>query len=209
MIKAFVVVSRYKESVEWVKSLTDNYIIYNKGESLPNFKQMLCENIGANQYDIVRFIYDNYDNLPDLIAFLQGDPFDHCLVDRFYDLIRRDSFTPIFGDRNYPSGEYFEPNTSWYLHEPWQSHKPPCKFASFDDYCRYLFSDYAGSANLVFPPGSQFLVEKQRCLFYSRSFWKKIMDIIPTQPGINGGREAHIIERSLQLIFENKYSEVK
>ena len=209
MIKAFVVISRYSESVEWIKSLTDNYIIYNKGESLPDYKQILCENVGANQYDIARFIYDNYDNLPDLIAFLQGDPFDHCLADRFYDLIRRDSFTPIFGDRNYPSGEYSEPNTSWYLNEPWQSHKPPCKFSGFDDYCHYLFSDYVREANLVFPPGSQFLVEKQRCLFYSRSFWKKIMDIIPTQPGINGGREAHIIERSLQLIFENKYSEVQ
>lgn len=209
MIKAFVVISRYQESVEWIKSLTDNYIIYNKGESLPDYKQILCENVGANQYDIARFIYDNYDNLPDLMAFLQGDPFDHCLPDRFYDLIRRDSFTPIFGDRNYPSGEYFEPNTSWYLHEPWQSHKPPCRFSSFDDYCRYLFSDYCRVASLVFPPGSQFLVEKQRCLFYSREFWKKIIDIIPTQPGINGGREAHIIERSLQLIFENKYSEVK
>ena len=81
--KAFLVVSRYNEDVSWIKTLTDNYIIYNKGEELSSeYNQIIAPNFGGNQYDIFRYIHDNYDNLPELIAFVQGDPFDHCLHDR-------------------------------------------------------------------------------------------------------------------------------
>jgi len=206
--KAYIVISRYSESVEWVRSLTDNYIIYNKGEELPSeYNQKIVDNFGGNQYDIVRYIYDNYYNLPPLIAFLQGDPFDHCSPDRFNRLIFNESFTPIFGVKNYADGEYFEANDSWYINQPWQSHKPQCKFENFDEYAKHIFSNYTREETLIFPPGSQFIVEEERCLFYSRNFWKKIMDVIPTDLNINGGREVHIIERSLQLIFENKYKE--
>lgn len=208
MIKSTLVISRYNESVDWVKDMTDKYVIYNKGLPLPEeYNQIITENIGANQYDIFRFIYDNYENLPELIAFIQGDPFDHCLPERFYELIQHTCFTPLFGDKNYPDGVYWEYNTSWYIYEAWQSHKPQSKFPSFDDYANYIFSDYVHNPVLIFPPGSQIIVEKERCLFYSKSFWKKLMDIIPKDEGINGGREAHIIERSIQMIFENKYTE--
>jgi hypothetical protein len=207
-IKAFVVISRFNENVGWINELTDDYIIYNKGAELDGgVKQKMVPNIGANQYDICSYIYENYENLPPLIAFLQGNPFDHCLKNRFDLLIRSEQFTPIFGDRNYPNGVYSESNDSWYLNQPWQSHKPPCKFDNFDEYAKYIFENYEREDHLTFPPGSQIIVERERCLFYSKNFWKKLMDIFPTQEGINGGREAHIIERSIQLIFENKYQE--
>jgi len=81
---------------------------------------------------------------------------------------------------------------------------------TFDDYMNYMFEDYTHQSNLIFPPGSQIIVEKERCLFYSRSFWKKLMDsVICNEIGMNGGRETHIVERSIQIIFENKYKEKK
>lgn len=203
--KAFLVVSRYAENVDWLKELTDDYIIYNKGESLPDFKEKLVPNFGGNQYDIFHYIYDNYENLPDLIAFLQGDPFDHCLPDRFYKLIYNEHFTPIFGDKNYPDGNYFETNTSWYINAPFQSSKPPSTLRSFDEFMNLMFSDYHGLGRLIFPPGSQIIVEKSRCLFYSKAFWKKLMSIFPTHVPLN--REGHIVERAIQIIFENKYKE--
>ena len=33
------------------------------------------------------------------------------------------------------------------------------------------------------------------------------MEVICDEIGMNGGREAHIVERSMQIIFENKYKE--
>lgn len=205
--KSFLVVSRYNESVDWIKNLTDRYIIYNKGERLPNdFNQIMAENFGANQYDIFRFIYDNYYSLPDIITFLQGNPFDHCLPDRFYSLIYNESFTPIFGDVNYPSGEYSEINDSWYINQAWHKSKT-CAYENFDQYAESIFEDYTHENILTFPPGSQIMVNKERCLWYTRNFWKKLMDIPSKEVGMNGGQEAHVIERSIQLIFENKYKE--
>jgi hypothetical protein len=211
--KAFIVVSRYKEDVSWIDSLTDDYIIYNKGEELPKkYKQILAPNFGGNQYDIFRYIHDNYDNLPELMAFVQGDPFDHCIPDRFNELIYNESFTLLFGDKNYPDGNYmgspyWESNSSWYMNESWQSHKPQSKFPGFDNFANHIFSDYTHQPTVTFPPGSQFIVEKERCLFYSKDFWKKLMESVCQEIGMNGGRETHIIERSMQIIFENKYKE--
>jgi hypothetical protein len=208
-MKAFLVVSRFLEDISWVSSLTDNYIIYNRGEVLPDcYNQKNVENIGGNQYDIFSFIYENYENLPDLIAFTQGNPFDHCLPERFYNIIYNTEFTTLFGDSNYVDGVYSEPNSDWYIVGAFNSHNPPSKFSSFDDYMNYMFEDYSHESNLVFPPGSQIMVEKERCLFYSKHFWKKLMDEVTCKIP-RGGIEAHIIERSIQIIFENKYKEKK
>jgi len=207
-IKAFLIISRFNEDISWINNYTSNYIIYNKGENLPEtYKQKMVPNFGGNQYDIFNYIYTNYNKLPNLIAFMQGNPFDHCLPERFDQLIYNESYTHLFGDINYPHGEYFESNNNWYIDASFNGHKPPSKFSSFDEYMHHMFEDYTPLSTLYFPPGSQLIVEKERCLFYSKEFWKKLMEVIRIEWGINGGREAHIVERSIQLIFENKYKE--
>lgn len=207
-IKAFLIISRFNEDISWINNYTSNYIIYNKGENLPEtYKQKMVPNFGGNQYDIFNYIYTNYNKLPNLIAFMQGNPFDHCLPERFDQLIYNESYTHLFGDINYPHGEYFESNNNWYIDASFNGHKPPSKFSSFDEYMHHMFEDYTPLSTLYFPPGSQLIVEKERCLFYSKEFWKKLMEVIRIEWGINGGREAHIVERSIQLIFENQYKE--
>lgn len=205
---AYIVISRYKESVDWIKSLTDYYIIYNKGEPLSEeYNQIMSPNFGGNQYDIFKYIHDNYENLPSLMCFLQGNPFDHCLKDRFYSLIENDHYTPIFGDINYPLGDYKEPNDNWYLHDNWPENYPKPRFSNFDEYCNHIFEDYIHQQTLTFPPGSQIMVERQQCLFYSKKFWETMMGCVSHKIGINGGRDAHIVERSIPIIFENKFKE--
>ena len=212
--KAFIVVTRYKENLDWLPKLTDNYIVYNKGEEVPGIKQKMVPNFGSNQYDIFSYIYENYDNLPDLMAFLQGDPYDHCLPERFDSLIYSKEYTPLFGDKNYPDGNYFEDNNSWYIHSHYYTHGIDCVYSSFDEYAHSIFEDYSHELILVFPPGSQIIVEKERCLFYSRNFWKTLMDKFPTDifPENSTSKvrtEAYIIERSIKLIFDNKFKERK
>ena len=204
---AFLIVSRFNENVEWISKVTEDYLIYNKGNSLPGMKEKLAPNFGGNQYDIFSYIFDNYDSLPPLMAFVQGNPFDHCLEDRFYSLIKNNSFTSLFGDINYPDGRYSESNDNWYIHPTKMTKNVGCIFGSFDEYMNSIFSDYSGIDNIEFPPGSQIIVERERCTYYSKEFWYNLMNIIPKEIGINGGAEAHIIERSIQIIFENKYKE--
>jgi hypothetical protein len=201
------VVSRYAEQLSWLNGFPYHYLVYNKGEPIDSVRSIARPNFGGNQYDIFYYIYKNYDKLPDYIGFLQGNPFDHCLPDRFWGLIdRRDRFVPIFGDKNYPSGEYSEPNNSWYVEPTARRMGRGCIFHSFDHYAETIFSDYVRQDVLVFPPGSQCIVSREACLRYSRNFWARLMGFIPKDHH-NGGVETHIIERSIQLIFEGRFNE--
>lgn len=211
-IKAFLVVSRFKENVDWIRDYTNNYIVYNKGEDpLYNFKQIKRPNFGGNQYDICHFIYENYENLPDLIAFCQGYPFDHCPIENFNQLIYNQYYTNLFSTHagiNYPNGFINEDNNNYYIYThgvcPAVS---TCKVTSFDEFANSIFENYKTNHQISFPPGSQFIVEKERCIFYSRKFWKNLMDFINSDIGVNGGREAHVLERVMQLIFETRFKE--
>ena len=79
--KPFCVVSHFNENIKWLEELNLNGIIYTKGNEdikIKNFVTKKVKNYGGNQIDIIRFIYENYDNLPKTIAFLQANPFDDC-----------------------------------------------------------------------------------------------------------------------------------
>jgi hypothetical protein len=64
-----VVIAKYKENVSWVKDLQCAYKIYDKDKDIPN--------VGREAETYLRYIIENYDNLPDHVVFLQGHPFDH------------------------------------------------------------------------------------------------------------------------------------
>jgi len=207
----FFVISRFKEDVSWIKDVSEDYIVYNKGEDdLVEYKTKRMPNIGANQRDIFHFIHENYDNLPELMAFVQGDPFDHCKDNSFYELIKSRKYTKLAQYPDWPDG-YWETNTSWYVpcHTSYIRSKGieyNCRYTDFHQYATEIFSDYDYPAMLKFPPGSQFIVERRQCLFYPREFWSYLMSIFPDGENLNGGAEAHIIERSMSLIFENRYN---
>jgi hypothetical protein len=204
------VISRFKEDVSWIKDITDNYIVYNKGDDdIPGFKARKMPNVGANQRDIFHFIHENYENLPELMVFVQGDPFDHCKDNSFHELIKNRKYTKLAHYPDWPDG-YWETNTSWYVpsHTSFIRSKGidyTCRYADFHQYASEIFKDYDYPGILRFPPGSQFIIERRQCLFYPREFWAHLMSIFPEGPNLNGGAEAHIIERSMSLIFENRY----
>jgi hypothetical protein len=78
-----IIVARYNEPIEWVNELKCDYFVYNKG---PEISPDLIDpsrvenvpNVGLESETYLRYIINNYNNLPDLVGFLQGHPFDHC-----------------------------------------------------------------------------------------------------------------------------------
>lgn len=221
--KCFFVISRFNEDASWIKKYTNNYIIYNKGKELLGLKAIKRPNFGGNQFDIFHFIYNNYHHLPNLMAFVQANPFDHCKKEVFDKLICQEKFTPLEYYGNTPANSYekrdldggfLEINNSWYLEAhnktiKEKGYKITCPFKNFNQYMNEIFENYDYPKFIRFAPGSQYLVEKERCLYYPKGFWKHIMDIFPKDQRVNGGIEAHIIERSLWLIFNNIYASVK
>jgi hypothetical protein len=80
MRKYDIVVARYNEDVEWVNEFSDskfNLKIYNKGEDNISVDAIKLENLGRDPHTFITYIIDNYNDLPDYVVFLQGNPFDH------------------------------------------------------------------------------------------------------------------------------------
>lgn len=72
-----IVVARYNEDLSWTEGLTHNLFIYNKGDEHPLQTHRLS-NEGRESQTYLTHIIDNYDNIGEYTAFLQGNPFDHC-----------------------------------------------------------------------------------------------------------------------------------
>src|SRR4030042_514692 len=100
-----VIISKYKENLDWLKEYNLDYLIYNKGDPVDDPRTINVENIGGNQKDIFKFICDNYDNLPGIMMFIQAYPFDHCPKEFFDILITNTAFTSLeyhgFAKNNY------------------------------------------------------------------------------------------------------------
>lgn len=205
--KAFFVISRYSEDISWINDFNFDYIIYNKGEKIEGAYNVLdIENIGNNQRDIFKYIIDNYDNLPDVIGFIQGNPFDHCKIEKFNKIMNNEHFTALESFEGITcnpyqklsnDGGYMEINNSWYISAHNSTHNQDCKYSSFDDFMYNTFINYTRSDWNRFTPGSQYIITKEIATFYSKKFWEFLRDILYK----NNMTEGHIIERALWMIF--------
>jgi hypothetical protein len=77
-IDLLVVVAKYNENIEWTNNLIHPKIIYNKLESDNHLYEHNLFNIGREGHTFFHHIVNNYDNLNEYTAFVQGNPFDHC-----------------------------------------------------------------------------------------------------------------------------------
>jgi hypothetical protein len=80
-----VVIARFNETDSLIELLNhhlvrDNHILYNKGTSLNLDNEIVIPNVPIFTREgdcYLRYIIDNYDNLPDYLFFTQANPFDH------------------------------------------------------------------------------------------------------------------------------------
>ena len=214
--KAFFVVSNYNNDISWVEEYTDNYIIYDKSNTLPEGNKIIkLKNVGYNIYDICHFIVENYNNIPDITAFLQGNPFDHCKKETFKKLIYNTYFTPIEDYSHIPEskahkksidGGYMEKNTSWYFGAHRQEHgsKVVKYLSSYNQLLDEIFESSEYPQWIRFAPGAQYIVPKENVLFYSKEFYKKLMGYVDYH---RIPAEGFALERAMYYIFVNKWDE--
>lgn len=88
-----LVVSHYKEDLNWLKSLNeaqvDACLVYHKyhNKNLDSYldvfyedsKNIYLANIGREAHTYLMHIVQNYNSLYDLEIFCQGNPFEHCI----------------------------------------------------------------------------------------------------------------------------------
>ena len=201
-MEKILIISRFNEDISWVKNYDYSYIIYNKGDDIiGSYNIKKVDNVGNNQRDIFQYIYENYDNLPKLMVFLQWYPYDHCRKEILDGLILNTSFTSL---ENYEGNEikdidggFMEINNSWYINHFNRVYNQSCAWHSFDHFMETCFNNYKPEARNRFSPGSQYIITNDIALYYPKNFWFYLMNILNK----NHMTEGHIIERSLTKIF--------
>jgi len=213
MKKRTMIVSRFNEDLEWLKDYKmDYYIVYNKGTPIYGDAHILnIPNVGGNIIDIFSFVYYHYDNLPDLMIFVQGYPFDHCKKEVFDKLIYNTRFTPLeyYGmtpnnnwEQRDNDGGFLEINNNWYVAASNSTFNQGCRYSGLDEFMNKYFENYKREEWVRFAPGGQYIITKQQGLQYPLSFWKSMIE------EMNSGKlpsESYIVERGLYYILTGKY----
>ena len=93
MSNLHIVIARYNESLDWLDTcLTPqqrrSVWIYNKGPDSVSSQIKTLPNVGREAHTYLTYIIENYDNLPDRVYFLQGDPFPHLELSPTYEVVQ-------------------------------------------------------------------------------------------------------------------------
>lgn len=204
-----MVVARYNENLDWLKTIPCKFIVFNKGRNnLSKWikNQVKLPNIGREAHTYLTFIVDNYDNLPDYTIFVQGNPFIH----------QRELLKNI---EEFKGGVDFFPLTKIYKGGRHGLSRTERRIAEL---ARKIFVPEI--KNFHFPNGAQFIVSKNGLLFHTKLTYQKILGLMAeriapneicsfTRHGRRGcgvsceGRRlfsAFVMERLWKVLFEHK-----
>jgi hypothetical protein len=164
-----IIIAKYNENLEWINYLDkSNIIIYDKSNN-PIENSISRPNIGRDPETFLYHIIKNYDNLPDYLIFLQGEPFGHFtyhdinkenLQNKIDELINSNltSVSPLFTN-------LFKENIDFY--ESFHS----------NDYFLYLFNEDPPK-KLTFSSGCQYIVSKENILSKPKEFYQYVRSMI-------------------------------
>jgi hypothetical protein len=179
-----LVVARFNEEIPWIHNVQGwEKLIVNKGEFAEIlFAQESIENVGREAGTFLRFIVENYNNLPDQMAFLQGNPFDHAP----HALSELNNFA-----ENSPAFEWFnreaKVSCDWYGNP---------QHTGLDLVSPCVELQIPLPKEFEFVPGGQFTVSRDRVLRHPVSAYVMLRHL--AEQGING---PWILERFWGLLF--------
>ena len=200
-MKIKAVVARYKEPIDWIKDLGVDYIVYNKGDKIPHNvidteKVIEVINKGREAETYLRYITENYNDIPDLVIFLQGNPFDHFpkLFEVTNENLNTDDIVPLgsstfcdtMGNNSYPG-------------------------LPMGDFRNILIPGYSSEERIDFIAGAQFMIPRDMIKNKPIEWWINIRNTyeeywfsdIPSGYGKQPGEFiAHVFERLWTHIFK-------
>ena len=204
----FFCISHFNGDIGWVSQIDkNNYIVYNKsGEKLSKeINHVNIRNLGYNLYSYLKFIIDNYNDLPETIVFCKDNIFRrHIEFDLFKNLLKRNTFTSI--EENTHKNEFpivlktsdsgfTEINSSWYRNK-----YPRLFFKDFNYFYQYIFENVEKPLFVRFAPGANYICPKNNILLRSKNFYKNLLTFVSHS---QYSCESHFLERSLFVIWNS------
>lgn len=212
-----LVVSNYNSDLEWLNITYDygfspeNTIIYDRSDELKDWshlgKSIISPNVGENIYDIMRFIIENYENLPDISIFIKGNLFSreiggphyYTTHDKFIRALSANYFLPI--ERYHPSTSFFV-NSGNYIERTWvpNSNIPRKYFSTFEELLKLLFVDSPNPEYNRFAPGANYVVPMENIVKYTKKFYSRLQ-LYCSHSIKHTCAEAFLIERLLYMMW--------
>tara|TARA_X000000950_G_C13915316_1_gene660718 strand:- start:1817 stop:2497 length:681 start_codon:yes stop_codon:yes gene_type:complete len=210
-----IIVARFKENINWLSPIMDKCIIYNKGPKLNLLNEIPLKNVGRESHTYLHYIINNYNNLPDIVIFTQGNISDHISHNHqnqpstYLLSLLQECLNSKLG-KSIPKAQYYGNNRG-----PWRpdfnendrrsrfllnNGNCPYKnkiYISFRKWFKkYIKRDYPDDAKIY--KNGLFAVNKQLILKNPCSYYKKLLsnvnhDVNPV--------EGHFMERSWFYIF--------
>ena len=210
-----ICVARYSEDLEWLGKYKKDSVIYNKTTELNegDFKEVVSmEPIGLETYSFFCYIVDHYDNLPDVVAFIQGRVDDH-LGDIKNTHSKDDKKNPIVfldyilneaNDKGVsaPLDENVYDHMNWRLATPDERYKV-CEYAHMTDWWnKYIDLPWPGPSRCAW--SHNFAVRKDKILQHSKEKYIHIKNDPEFQhPYVE---VSHFWERMLYPFFANDWN---
>lgn len=213
-MKVQVVVARYNESVDWLQPIQDKCLFINKGEPLNLPNEVRLENLGRESDSYLWYIIENYDSLPDVVAFTQGDISDHRNGSPLYKVIETmiEEAAQYTCSRPHTMHTSRGPNVSCYDAD--FNYRP-----SWDKHCKdefWMQNNYKNNRPIRFSlwlesvvgkeykspflmyTNAIFAVHKNKILKYSKEFYQRLRDEVHHHVNPT---EGHFMERTWFLLY--------
>ena len=200
-----IIVARYGENIEWLRSEMSNCVIYNKGNKLNINNEILLENVGRESETYLHYVITNYDNLPDVVVFTQARISDHKGSDDVNYLlkIKDEAFTysksnNFFSHNDVGKSMYYDKEwnvreNGYYLKDHYKNNNPITFFEWFKNNVDVNYPN-----PICIYPNAIFAVKKENIINKPLEYYKSL--ILEVNHHINS-TEGHFFERSWYYIF--------
>lgn len=191
--KNFFVVSNYNVDPAGLLAYASDYIVYDQSDdsriveintSKKDPRIIKYPNTGHNHIVFFKYIVDNYENLPERIAFLKGNIIGrHVTQEYWIDNYRNEFYTflwcdPLFRDKpgiaySLGAGQFLEKNNSWFTTK--SSHR---FFVDTNTLISFFYDCTSFPEYNLFAPGGCYIVERERILRNPKSFYLGLIEIM-------------------------------
>lgn len=207
-----LVISCFNNDISWLDAYPNNYIIYDRGNAPvhPRYNPIRSTNVGYNIWDMMRYIVDHYDNLPEVVTFIKGNIFPrHVTRDYFEKNMNNKVFTPLFDKSQHspimPICQFGDECwQEWNRGQPLvdNSRHPNKYFRVYNELLKWLYIDCIPPQYITFAPGANYVVPRENILKHHINVYQNLKLFVQHHrvPG-----EAHLIERLLWTLWNTDH----
>jgi len=216
-MKHHIIIARFNENISWINKIDLNLFdifIYNKGPELECnklYNVINIPNIGRETHTYLYHIIANYNALPEILIFTQGNPFDHVSDDfintinkiqcKSFKFLSKSILTLQYNNTEDVVFEYGFLNNQFWADKHPITHSFYIVLNSLSNYTNITLDK--NDIITLFGTGAIFAVNKTLIINKTKDFYLHCIEFFNTNDNLICPVEGHAFERFWYYIFTN------